>query len=142
MTDQAGARGFGEQEPVGPARSERRQGPDRDEGQLELQESDTTVFPRPNREQQRTGEQGKGQPARRNGREHPHHRFARDAAPHPEKPQIERDDGPDQQGDREDVRGVDCGIEPTRSPQSLRQGRPLERREQGLQGLSRARGKG
>ena len=140
MTDQARARGVPEQEPVGPAQSERRQDPDSDEGQLELQESDATVFPRPDREQQRSREQGKGQPARRNRREHPHHRFARDTAPHAKKPQIERDDGPDQQGDCEDVRGVDCGIDPAGTSQSLRQGRPLERREQGLQGLSRARG--
>ena len=77
-------------------------------------------------------EQGKGQPARRNGREHPHYRFARDTAPHAKKPQIEWDDGPDQQGDCEDVRGVDCGIDPAGTPQSLRQGRPLKRREQGL----------
>ena len=117
MTDQAGARGVLEQEPVGPAKSERGQDPDRDQGQLELQESDATVFPRPDREQQRSCEQGKGQPARRNGREHPHHRFARDALPHAEKPQIERDDGPDQQGDCEDVRGVDRRIGPARTPQ-------------------------
>ena len=87
-------------------------------------------------------EQGKGQPARRNGREHLHHRFSGDAAPHAEKPQVERDDRPDQQGDPEDVRGVDAGIEPAGTAQSLRQGGPLDRREQGLQGLSRARGKG
>ena len=82
MTDQAGVRGVLEQEPVGSAQSERRQDPDSDEGYFELQESDATVFPRSDREQQRSREQGKGQPARRNGREHPHHRFARDTAPH------------------------------------------------------------
>ena len=127
---------------MGPAQGERGQHSDGDEGQLELQESDAAIFPRPDREQQQAREQGKGQPACRNGREHPHHRFAGDAVPHAEKPQIERDDGPDEQGDREDVCGVDAGIDPAGVPQGLRQGRPLERRELGLQGLSRDRGKG
>ena len=54
MTDQAGARGVLEQEPVGATKSERGQDPDGDEGQLELQESDATVFQRPDREQQRS----------------------------------------------------------------------------------------
>ena len=99
VTDQAGARGVLEQETVGPTQSERGQDRDSDQGQLELQESDAAVFPRPNREQQRSREQGKREPARRDGREHPNHRFARDAAPQAKKPQIERDDGPDQQGD-------------------------------------------
>ena len=127
---------------MGTPQDERGQDPDRDEDKLELQESDAAVFPCPDREQYRSREQGEGQPARRNGREHARHHFARDPAPQTEKPQIERNDGPDQQGDCEDVRGVDAGIAPPGTPKRLRQGRPLERCEQGLQDLSRVRGTG
>ena len=47
VAGQAGARGVPEQEPVGPTQSERGEDADRDEGQLELQESDAGCIPAP-----------------------------------------------------------------------------------------------